>query len=262
MALSLKQKSSLVVLALLVLFSVYIKTFAQSDVAAQDLSNIFSAPSWEEPLGTDQFGRSNAARIADAISNSLFVALSSVLIAATVGVTTGVIAGWFGGWFDRVASIVVTMVMALPGLVLVLLLGALVPGSYTFLLLGIALTMWADFFRVIRNKTQRLSQAEECENAYLLGFNRLYQFRVHIWPYLRKDVFTLACFGAGNAILALAALGFLYVGLRPPEAELGVMMVELFRYYHSAPFVLLQPIIVLMVMIFSFYVLAESKEQA
>ncbi|MBG0756330.1 MULTISPECIES: ABC transporter permease [Vibrio] len=249
------------ILVLLMSFSIYIKWFSNHDVAAQNLSQVFQFPSWSEPLGTDHFGRSNAARLADAICNSVVIALVSVTLAVTVGLVTGVISGWFGGWFDRIASVLVNMVMALPGLVLVLLLGAIVPGSYAFLLFGIAVTMWAEFFRVIRNKTQRLSKADEFENARLLGFGRLYRFRVHIWPYLKADVFTLACFGAGNAILALAALGFLYVGLRPPQAELGMMMVELFRYYQVAPWVLMQPVLTLMLLIFSFYSLAQTKER-
>lgn len=249
------------ILLCMVLFSLYIKLFSAGDIAQQNLSNAFMAPSLVEPLGTDHFGRSNAARLADAIANSLLLAGASVGLSMSMALLLGVLAGWYGGWIDRVSSVLVNMIMAMPGLVLVLLLGAIIPGSSVFLFCGIALTMWAEFFRVIRNKTQSLTKADEFENSALLGFGQWYRFRVHIWPYLKPNVFTLACFGAGNAILALAALGFLYVGLRPPHAELGLMMVELFRYYHVASWVLIQPIITLMLMIFSFYFLANNREQ-
>lgn len=247
------------IIAFLLCFALYIKGFSALDPAAQNLDHAFQSPSLAEPLGTDQYGRSNAARLADAITNSLLIAVSSVVIAVSVGVASGVYAGWFGGWFDRVSSVLVNMVMALPGLVLVLLFGALIPGSFGFLLLGIALTMWAELFRVIRSRTQRLCKSAEFENSHLLGFGQLYRFKTHIWPHLKAGVFTLACFGAGNAILALASLGFLYVGLRPPQAELGMMMVELFRYYQIAPWVLAQPVITLMLLIFSFYSLAKGQ---
>jgi peptide/nickel transport system permease protein len=255
-----QQKIGILLLGLLIFFATYIKFFSNSDMASQDLSNTFMWPTLSEPLGTDHFGRSNAARIADAIINSLLLATTSVSLAVIFGVFIGVLAGWYAGWIDRVSSVIVNMIMALPGLVLVLLLGALIPGSFVFLSFGIALTMWADFFRVVRNKTQRLIQSDEFENAALLGFGRWYRFAVHIWPYIKPEILTLACFGAGNAILALAALGFLYVGLRPPHAELGLMMVELFRYYQIAPWVLIQPIMTLMLLIFSFYFLANSKD--
>lgn len=248
------------IIVFLVCFSLFVKLGLNADPATQNLDNAFATPSFIEPLGTDQYGRSNAARLADAISNSLLIAVSSVVIAVSVALVSGVYAGWFGGWFDRICSVLVNMVMALPGLVLVLLFGALIPGSFSFLLLGIALTMWAELFRVIRSRTQKLCKSPEFENSRLLGFGRIYRFRTHLWPYLKADVFTLACFGAGNAILALASLGFLYVGLRPPQAELGMMMVELFRYYQVAPWVLVQPVITLMLLIFSFYSLAKGRE--
>ncbi|NVJ58299.1 MAG: ABC transporter permease [Vibrionaceae bacterium] len=251
---------SAAILAFLLCFSLVVKWGLNADPAAQNLDNTFSAPSFVEPLGTDQYGRSNAARLADAISNSLLIAVSSVVIAVSVALVSGVYAGWFGGWFDRICSVLVNMVMALPGLVLVLLFGAIIPGSFSFLLLGIALTMWAELFRVIRSRTQQLCKSPEFENSRLLGFGRMYRFRTHLWPYLKADVFTLACFGAGNAILALASLGFLYVGLRPPQAELGMMMVELFRYYQVAPWVLAQPVITLMLLIYSFYSLVKGRE--
>lgn len=260
MSFSRKQILAFILLGLMILFTLYGKLVSGSDIATQDLSNAFMTPNLSEPLGTDHFGRSNLARLADAISNSLLLAAASVSLAASCGVVLGVLAGWYGGWIDRITLVLMNMVMALPGLVLVLLFAALIPGSVTFLFCGIALTMWADFFRVMRNKSQRLSRADEFENSTLLGFGRWYRFRVHMWPYIKQDIFTLACFGAANAILALAALGFLYVGMRPPHAELGMMMVELFRYYQVAPWVLIQPIVALMLLILSFYFLAKGRE--
>ncbi|MDP5252865.1 MULTISPECIES: ABC transporter permease [unclassified Vibrio] len=261
MRLTNKQIAALALLCLLVVFTLYGKFLSGSDIATQDLNNAFMAPSSSEPLGTDHFGRSNLARLADAIANSLLLAAASVSLAGVFGVVLGVLSGWYGGWVDRVSLVLMNMVMAMPGLVLVLLFAALIPGSVTFLFCGIALTMWADFFRVMRNKSQRLTRADEFENATLLGFGRWYRFRMHVWPYLKRDIFTLACFGAANAVLALAALGFLYVGMRPPHAELGMMMVELFRYYQVAPWVLVQPIVALMLLIFGFYFLSKGREQ-
>ncbi|MGR5542882.1 ABC transporter permease, partial [Vibrio campbellii] len=67
---------------------------------------------------------------------------------------------------------------------------------------------------------------------------------------------TLACFGAGNSVLALASIGFVYVGLKPPHAELGLMMVELFPYYSDAAWVLLQPLFAVVLLVLSFHLIA------
>jgi peptide/nickel transport system permease protein len=72
-------------------------------------------------------------------------------------------------------------------------------------------------------------------------------------------VFTLAAFGGANAILTMASLGFVYVGIQPPLAELGLMTVELFPYYSEAPWVLAQPLIVIALMVFAFHLLAGKR---
>ncbi|EGR2392321.1 ABC transporter permease [Vibrio cholerae] len=229
------------------------------DPTKQDLNRALAAPSWGEPLGTDHYGRSNFARLSSAIATSLTMAVACVSSSALLGLVTGVVAAWKRGWWDRGFSWLLNMLLAMPGLILVLLFGAMVPGSFFILYLAIALMLWVEFFRVVRSKTLSLLEQPQIEASRLYGFNAWYLFRRHLWPELREDLFTLACFGAGNAILALASIGFLYVGLKPPQAELGMMMVELFRYYHQAPWVLAQPILVVFILVLSFQLLAKGK---
>lgn len=231
------------------------------DPALQNLGNVFASPSLAEPLGTDQFGRSNLARLASALQTSLFMVLVAVFTSALLGVSLGVLAGWRKGWFDRALSSLVNVVLALPGLILILLFGALVPGSFFILYVAISLVLWVEYFRVIRAKTMALIKQPEVEAAQLFGFGAWHIFRRHLWPSFRKDVFTLACFGAGTTVLALASVGFVYVGLRPPHAELGLMMVELFPYYSDAPWVLLQPLIAVIVMVLGFHLLAGEESE-
>ncbi|SHO56035.1 ABC transporter permease [Vibrio quintilis] len=246
-------------LCLLFMFVLFEKLLIQGSTSAQNLNLVFSAPVEGMPLGTDHLGRSNSARLADAILNSLMMAGLCVTTAVVTGLLTGVWAGWKGGWADRVLSVWVNIVMALPGLVIVLLFGAIFPGSFVLLFIAISITMWADFFRVIRSRTMIAVRSDAFESSRLFGFGPWYLFRRHIWPVMKNDVYTLSCFGAGNAVLALAALGFLYVGLKPPRAELGMMMVELFRYYHQAFWVLIQPIVVVSMIILSCHLLSQGK---
>lgn len=235
------------------------KLFNQ-DPAIQNLSLAFSTPDWQEPLGRDHFGRSNLARLSDAIFTSLLLAGISVLTSASLGTFAGVVSGWKRGWWDRAFSFLMNIILAMPGLILVLLFAALIPGSFTILYIAIALILWVEFFRVTRNRTMSVIRSPEVEASILYGFGNWYVFKRHIWPHCKKDVFTLSCFGAGNTILALASLGFLHVGLKPPEAELGLMMVELFRYYHVAPWVLIQPLISVFVLVLGFHLLANGEQ--
>lgn len=260
MKLNQKQALGLIILLSALLTVLVEKLLFNSDPAAQTLSLAFAFPDLAEPLGRDHFGRSNFARLSDAIVTSMSLAWLSVLTSATIGIAAGVLAGWRRGWWERSFSFLMNIILAMPGLVLVLLFAAFVPGSFTILYVAIALILWVEFYRVVRNRTLSLVHSPEVEASLLYGFGSWYVFKRHIWPHCRQDVFTLCCFGAGNTILALASLGFLHVGLKPPEAELGLMMVELFRYYQVAPWVLAQPLISLFLLVLGFHLLASGEK--
>ncbi|MGL6316850.1 ABC transporter permease [Vibrio sp. WXL103] len=257
--LALSQRIGLVMILSVFAVIVLEAVFWGSDPARQNLDKVFALPDLAHPLGTDQFGRSNLARLSSALQTSLLMALFCVATSATLGVVLGVLAGWCRGWVDAGLSFLVNILLALPGLILVLLFGALVPGSFFILYVAISMVLWVEYFRVIRARTMALVQSPEIEAAKLYGFGPRYIFVNHLWPNFRKDVFTLACFGAGNSILALASIGFVYVGLKPPHAELGLMMVELFPYYSDAAWVLLQPLCAVVVLVLSFHLIARAE---
>ncbi|TWI52619.1 peptide/nickel transport system permease protein [Pseudomonas duriflava] len=254
------QQIGAAILACLVGFAFLEWLLNGTDPAVQNLGNLFAAPSLAEPLGTDQFGRSMLARMGAALRLSLLLSLVCVLTSATIGVALGVLAGWREGWIDRIVSFVLNMVLALPGLVLILLFAGLAPGSLLMLYLGISLVLWVEYFRVVRAITRASVASSPMQASRMLGFGSFYCFKRHVWPALLTPVLTLAAFGAAASILALAALGFVAVGLRPPTAELGLMMVELFPYYSEAPWVLAQPVFAVFLLIIALNLLAGKTK--
>ncbi|WP_221793180.1 ABC transporter permease [Oceanobacter mangrovi] len=258
-ALSASQWLGAIILLLLLLFALLEAALGSADPARQALSQRLLPPSGEYWLGTDQFGRSNLARLAQAVRLSLLLALLSVTTAALFGVVLGVLAGWRGGWIDRLLDMLVTTVLALPGLVLILLFAAIVPGSFVLLYIGIAVTLWVEYFRLVRAITRQRVHSPQLQSSAMLGFGYGYLFRRHIWPYLAGQVLTLMAFGGGASVLAMAATGFVYVGLKPPTAELGLMIVELFPFYAEAPWVLAQPMIALFLLVLGCNLLATRK---
>lgn len=256
LSLNTRQRLGATLLALLLAFAWLVPWLIDTDPARQQLTRILQLPSFAEPLGTDHLGRSMLARLAAAIRLSLGMALLSVVTAAVPGVLLGVLAGWRGGWTDRLLGSLADACLALPGLLLVLLLVAIAPGNFWSLYVGISLMLWIEYFRVVRARTRTLVTSPQLEASRLLGFGTVTLFRRHLWPELAPQVFTLAAFGAASAILAMAALGFVSVGLRPPTSELGLMMIELLPYYHEAPWTMAQPILVLFVLVMSLNLLA------
>lgn len=243
-------------LALLAVFAWGVPLISDADPARQDLLRTLVPPGLEAPLGTDHLGRSLLARLAAAVRLSLGLALMGVLTAAVPGVLLGILAGWRGGWVDRLLVVLSDAFLALPGLLLVLLMVAIAPGSFWALYVGIALVLWIEYFRLVRATTRTLVTSPQIEASRLLGFGPLYIVRRHLWPELAPMVLTLGAFGGATAIMAIAALGFVSVGLRPPTAELGLMMTELLPYHYEAPWALLQPIAVVFLLVLGLILLA------
>ena len=135
--------------------------------------------------------------------------------------------------------------LALPGLLLVLLLAAFAPGQFWPLYVGISLALWVEYFRVTRSAAALVLAGPQVEASRLLGFGPLYILRRHLAPALLPRLATLMRFGFGGAVLAMAALGFIGVGLQPPTPELGVMMIELLPYYSEAPWLVGAPVALL-----------------
>ncbi|GGJ87204.1 ABC transporter permease [Pseudomonas matsuisoli] len=248
------------VFVLLVLFAVLVPMFWPLDIAKQDYSAILSSPSDAHPLGTDHLGRDMLARLASAVRLSLGLALVSVVTAAIPGVLLGILAAWKGGVVDKLLGLLTEMFLALPGLLLVLLIVAVFPGSFLALYGAVALVLWIEYFRMTRALSRTVLASPAVAATRLLGFGPLYVIRRHLLPELLPVLLTIAAFGAASAIMAIAALSFVSVGVKPPTAELGLMITELLPYFSEQPFVIAAPILVIFLIILSLMLIAGGRK--
>jgi len=215
------------------------------DPAKQSLRDSLQKPSLTYLFGTDHLGRDMAARILSGARLSLSLALLSVLSAALPGTVLGILAAWRGGWTDRLCGAFSDAILAMPGLLLVLMLAAIAPGSWWALYVGIALTLWVEYFRYSRQRARILLASPAVQASRLLGFGPVHVLRRHVLPELYTGLLTLAAFGVATSVTAMAALGFVSIGIRPPTAEWGVMMTQLLPYWREAPWLILQPVVCL-----------------
>lgn len=250
------------VLALLVGFAA-LGPLVLADPSAQDLGRYLRPPSWSEPLGTDEYGRSVLARLAHATRLSLLLGLFCVTTALVLGTATGIFAAWRGGWIDAVLRAVSEAFVAIPALLVVLLFSALATnGSLLTLYAGLALVQWVEYFRVVRARAALVLGGPAVEAATLLRLGRLHLVRRHLWPELRPLLLTLASLGMVTSILAMSTLGFVKVGLQPPRAELGLMVTEAFPFYDAAPWLALAPVAVLFLLTAAFLGLRHREVPA
>lgn len=250
-------RNGLIFLVFLLLF-MGLSPWLVPDPHAQNLGATLQPPGAGAWLGTDHLGRSVVARLGEAARLSLGLAFGSAFFAVSLGTALGLLAAWRGGWVDRLISLAADAVAALPGLLWVLLLAALAPGDKWPLYLGLVLTAWVEFFRYVRPTANGLLVSPQVQSSRLLGFGPGYILRRHLAPPMLGALLTLAAYAVANAVLAVAALGFVGVGLRPPAAELGILMTEALPYYEQAPWLLAAPVLLLLGVVLALQALSSE----
>lgn len=214
----------------------------------QSLMHTLEAPNSEHWFGTDHLGRDMWLRLASALRVSLVVSLISTLFATVLGTVLGVCSAQYPS-ADRFLNAGANLFLAIPGLLFVLLLATLAPQQLWPLFLGVAFIASIEMYRVVRAQSMNIANKDAVKASQLLGFNTRYLLRRHYFPELRPIILRLAVFTLATTILSVAALGFINVGVKPPRAELGLMMIELMPYYYEAPWVIMQPIIALFLLV-------------
>lgn len=255
-----RQRAGWAVMLVLALFAACGPAVVGTDPAVQDLHNSLAPPGTTEWLGTDVFGRSVVARLAHAAQLSLGLALLAAVTAAVPGVLLGLLAAWRGGAVERALVMLSDAALSVPGLLLVLLFAGLAPGRHWALYLGLSLSLWVEYFRVSRAVARPVMAGDAVQASRLLGFGPVYLVRRHLLPALAPVLGTLLAFSAAQAVLALAALGFIGVGLQPPTAELGLMMTEALPHYEEAPWLIAAPVALLTLLVLGMMLLADDRE--
>lgn len=232
-----------------------------ADPLRQNLSDALLPPGGAYPLGTDHLGRDLLARLSAGARLSFGFALLAALAAAVPGILLGLLAALRGGVLERLLLGLADAVQALPGLLLVVLFTAFAPGEFLPLYLGLALSLWVEFFRIARNGAAAVMARPQVQAARLLGFGTGHILRRHLWPEVAPLAATLFAFAAGTAVTTIAALAFIGVGARPPVPEWGSMMTELLPYYAEAPLALLLPAVLIFITVLGLHLLA-GRERA
>lgn len=233
--------TGLILLAAMAAFAVAGPWLIEADPLRQNLRAALQPPSAAWPLGTDHLGRDVLARLAHAARASMALGAGAVALAACVGVSLGLAAAWRGGIVERLADSLCAVAMALPGLLIVVLIAAVAPGRFWPLYLGLVFASWVEFYRPVRAIAKSRLTGPDVQAARLFGFGAWHVARRHVLPELLAPVATIAAFSFAGAVLAVASLGFVGIGMRPPAPEWGNMMVELLPYFADAPIQLLAP---------------------
>lgn len=240
----LENRLAVVGVGVVVLFAVF--CFAgplvyRTDQVHVDLAQAAYGPSVQHPLGTDEVGYDQLGRMMVGGQVSLEVGVAAAVLATLFGTLWGAIAGYAGGFVDAVMMRIVDAMLAIPALFLLMFLSAIARPN-TWVMIGvIALVAWLVPARLVRGEALTLRTRDYVRSVRLMGGGSWRAVLRHIAPNAIGTVVVNATFQIADAVLLVAALSFLGLGIPPPSATWGDMLSNGINYTYNGYWWLIYP---------------------
>lgn len=181
-------------------------------------------PSGAHLLGTDDTGYDMLGRVMYGGQVSLEVGFAAAGLATAIGVVWGAVSGFFGGWVDALMMRIVDVLLSVPLLFLLITLAVIFRPSLSLLILVIGFTAWLGPARLVRGETLTLRVREYVQAVRVMGGTGRRIVARHIIPNTIGTIVVNATFQVADAILLLAALGFIGLGVPLPLTDWGSML--------------------------------------
>ncbi len=233
----------LIMFIIVVVSAVFAPVLAPHDPLKQNLRFAKDPPAWVEggsikyPLGTDNLGRDILSRVIYGSRVSLTVGFFGVIIASSLGIVIGLVSGYAGGTTDNMIMGGVNLVLALPYLIFVVFIAAILGASLINVILIFGFTDIPIFVRITRGEVIKMRAAGFVESAKSIGATDARIIFRHILPNLIGPIVTLATFEMSAMIFYEAGLGFLGLSVPPSVPSWGNMLASGRQYLVIYPWI-------------------------
>jgi ABC-type dipeptide/oligopeptide/nickel transport system permease subunit len=230
--------------------------------SAPNLMISLEKPSRDHFLGTDELGRTILGRIIWGSRVSLLIALGVISVGLFLGVPLGLISGYYGGKIDFGIQRITDMMLAFPGFLLALALVAVLGVGLKNTVISIGISMIPIYIRLVRGCVLSVREQVYVEAARAVGTKDFRIILRHILPNVMVPITVQTSLGMGTAILFAAGLGFLGLGVQPPNPEWGAMLGSGRAYLFNAPHVATFPGVAIFLAVLSFNLLGDGLRDA
>ncbi|MGK5555396.1 ABC transporter permease [Actinomadura kijaniata] len=212
-------------LSLVVLTAVLAPVLAPHPPEATDLLDSLAPPGAEGHwLGTDSTGRDVLSRLMHGARLSLLAPLGVVLLSGVLGTAVGLLAARAGGWVDAVLTRAMDIVFAFPSLLLAMLVVAVFGPGLAAPVCALAVAYTPFLGRVVRSMAIQEGARPYMESYRVMGFGEWWVTSRHLLPNIAPVILAQGTLSFGYALVDLASLSYLGLGVRPPEADWGSMI--------------------------------------
>ncbi len=254
---------------IVILIAVFANFIAPYNPAEQFRDALLAPPVWQEGgswahiLGTDDVGRDVLSRLMYGARLSLLVGCLVVVLSLVMGIILGLVAGYFGGLVDNIIMRVVDIMLALPSLLLALVLVAIFGPSIGNAALALTFVALPHYVRLTRAAVLVEVNRDYVTASRVAGAaGAMRQMFVNIFPNCLAPLIVQASLGFSNAILDMAALGFLGMGAQPPTPEWGTMLSDVLQFAQSAWWVVTFPGLAILLTVLAFNLMGDGLRDA
>jgi peptide/nickel transport system permease protein len=252
--------------AALVLFWVLVAIFAPwlapYDPNVNDyLGGTSAPPSAAHWLGTDNQARDLLSRILWGSRTVLTVAPVAVFCAYVVGCLIGLLSGYYRGWVDTVLMQITNIIMSFPPIILYIIIIMKFGPSALNIILAVVFVASPQIARLVRSQALELREKEYVAAAKMRGEPAWYIMLMEILPNARGPLIVDACLRMGYTTITIGALGFLGLGLPPPDPDWGGMIKDTYGYMMTAPHMSLFPCAAISSLVVGFSLLADGLRE-
>ena len=255
---------TLIVIAIvtLIIDAVTGNEFYRNNVINQDLFGRLNGPSLAHPFGQDEFGRDMLLRMIWAVRYSLFMGSMAIILSLIFGGILGALSGYYGKTVDAVIMRAMDILLAIPSMLLATAIVAALGTSLVNVLIAIAISHIPSFARTVRASVLTVKEQEFIEAARAIGCHDGEIIFKYIIPNAMAPIIVQATVGLAGAILSIAGLSFLSLGIQPPTPEWGAMLSNARTYIRDAWHVTVIPGMGIMLTILALNLMGDGLRDA
>jgi peptide/nickel transport system permease protein len=189
-----------------------------------DLATYLCTPSGSHLLGCDDVGYDELGRLMVGGQTSLEVGFAAAFVSVLVGTLYGAISGFAGGFVDALMMRIVDAGLSLPSLMVIIILSVIFHPTPIVIIFIIAVFYWFGVARLVRGETLALRNREYVQAVKVIGGRPMRSVLKHIVPNAIGTIIVQGTFAVADAIITLSILGFLTLGVAPPNTDWGSML--------------------------------------
>ncbi|MCR5671975.1 MAG: ABC transporter permease [Butyrivibrio sp.] len=249
---------SLAVLLIFIIGIVFAPLISKIDPNAIDLANLLKDPSPEHLLGTDKTGRDIFTRILYGGRTSLLSAISIVGISMLIGIPIGLFSGYFGGMLDNILMRICDIVVSFPALLLAFIFVAAFGRGVTNAVLALGIVYVPMLAKLTRSLMLVEKNKTYVEAAHSIGYSDLKIIFLEILPNCLSAILVELTLDLGYAILDMASMSFLGLGVQPPVSDWGYMLEENRAFLTTKPLMAIAPGIAIIIFVISLNIFTDG----